>query len=126
MPLSGWQADAAWTLGGFHSSVGVLPAGAAYGSWSGSDANQGGIVSAPFSAESHSCLAVPVAHGPSLVGQSVNVLDADTGRKVMSITELTGMEGDVLTTAELFRFRGGTFESTGLVSQTVGKTKNAP
>ncbi len=44
---------------------------------------------------------------------------SDGSRKIMSITELTGMEGDVLTTAELFRYRAGRFESTGLVSQSV-------
>jgi pilus assembly protein CpaF len=38
-------------------------------------------------------------------------------RKIRSITEITGMEGDVLTTAELFRCRNGIFESTGLTSQ---------
>ena len=43
----------------------------------------------------------------------------DGSRKVISITEVTGMEGDVLTTAELFRYRAGSFESTGLVSQRV-------
>jgi pilus assembly protein CpaF len=42
---------------------------------------------------------------------------ADGRRKVTSITEITGMEGDVLTTAELFRYRGGQFEATGLRSQ---------
>ncbi len=41
----------------------------------------------------------------------------DGSRKIISITEITGMEGDVLTTAELFRYRGGAFEATGLVSQ---------
>ncbi len=43
----------------------------------------------------------------------------DGSRKIISITEITGMEGDVLTTAELFRYRAGAFESTGLVSQRV-------
>ena len=43
----------------------------------------------------------------------------DGSRKIISITELTGMEGDVLTTAELFRYRDGAFEATGLVSQRV-------
>lgn len=39
----------------------------------------------------------------------------DGSRKVISITEVTGMEGDLLTTQELFRFRAGQLESTGLV-----------
>src|SRR5262249_33486627 len=36
---------------------------------------------------------------------------ANGSRKVTSITEVTGMEGDVLTTQELFCFRSGQFES---------------
>ncbi len=40
---------------------------------------------------------------------------ADGSRKVTSITEVTGMEGDVLTVQELFRFRSGQFESLGIV-----------
>jgi len=44
---------------------------------------------------------------------------ADGSRKVTSITEVTGMEGDVLTVQELFRLRAGEFESTGIVSKGV-------
>ncbi len=44
---------------------------------------------------------------------------ADGSRKVISITEVTGMEGDVLTVQELFRFRNSQFESTGIVSASV-------
>ena len=40
---------------------------------------------------------------------------SDGSRKVISITEVTGMEGDTLTTQELYRHRGGVFESTGLM-----------
>jgi pilus assembly protein CpaF len=43
----------------------------------------------------------------------------DGARRIVSLTELTGMEGDVLTTAEVFRFHAGRFESTGLVPQGV-------
>jgi Flp pilus assembly CpaF family ATPase len=50
----------------------------------------------------------------------------DGSRKIVSITEVTGMEGDTLTTQEIFRFHQtshtadaclqGVFESTGIVS----------
>jgi pilus assembly protein CpaF len=40
----------------------------------------------------------------------------DGCRKIVSITEIVGMEGDTLTTSELFRYRAGRFEPTGLVS----------
>jgi len=49
----------------------------------------------------------------NLVVQQARLVDGT--RKVISITEVTGMEGDLLTTQELFRFHGGGFESTGLV-----------
>jgi pilus assembly protein CpaF len=41
---------------------------------------------------------------------------ADGSRKIVSITEITGMEGDVLTTAELYRWKDGAFEATGLAN----------
>jgi pilus assembly protein CpaF len=41
----------------------------------------------------------------------------DGARKVTSITEVTGMEGDMITTQEIFRLRAGQFESTGIVSR---------
>ncbi|MFA5975734.1 MAG: CpaF family protein [Elusimicrobiota bacterium] len=41
---------------------------------------------------------------------------SDGSRKIVSITEVTGMEGDRLTTQELFRFHQDRFETTGLVA----------
>ena len=40
---------------------------------------------------------------------------SDGSRKVVSITEVTGMEGETLTTQELYRLRGSGFEATGLI-----------
>jgi pilus assembly protein CpaF len=40
----------------------------------------------------------------------------DGERKITSITELTGMEGEVLTTGEVFRYNAGRFEITGFPS----------
>jgi pilus assembly protein CpaF len=42
---------------------------------------------------------------------------SDGSRKVVSITELTGMEGEILTTQELYRWKEGRFEATGLVAR---------
>jgi len=50
---------------------------------------------------------------------------ADGSRRITSITELNGMEGDVLTTTELFRYRAGRFESTGLASRWQDSDKDA-
>lgn len=44
---------------------------------------------------------------------------SDGSRKVTSITEITGMEEEILTTQELFRFRSGQYESTGVVSRSL-------
>jgi pilus assembly protein CpaF len=46
---------------------------------------------------------------------------SDGSRKVVSITEVTGMEGDLLTIQELFRYAHGTFENTGLQSSAKGR-----
>jgi hypothetical protein len=83
IPVSEWHAEPAWTVNGFHPSVGFLSSGTAYGSWSGSDANQGKIFSAPIPLAGHVCLAVPIAHGPSIDGQSVYLQDADTNRPLV-------------------------------------------
>jgi hypothetical protein len=80
-----WKADPAWTRNGFHPSVGTLSGEALYGSYSGSDANQGSQVTAPFETAGHACIAFPVAHGPSVDGQSVRIIDAGTGKTLDSI-----------------------------------------
>jgi len=41
---------------------------------------------------------------------------ADGARKVTSITQITGMEGDTLTSQELYRWKNGRFEATGMVA----------
>jgi hypothetical protein len=83
--ISEWKADPAWTLNGFHPSVGTLGREVLYGSYSGSDANQGVLTSAPFTAGGQACIALPVAHGPSVGGQSVRLVESDSGKTVQSI-----------------------------------------
>jgi hypothetical protein len=80
-----WKADPAWTLNGFHPSVGSLTGQILYGSYSGNDANEGSLVSAPFATTGVTCLALPIAHGPSVGGQSVRLVDAGTGKTIESI-----------------------------------------
>ncbi len=46
---------------------------------------------------------------------------ATGARKVTSVTEVTGMEGDLLATQELFRYRLSKFESTGIISRVLGE-----
>ncbi len=85
IPVSSWQADAAWTRGGFHPSVGTLKDENPYGSYSGSDANMGTLTSAPFATQRHGCVVLPVAHGPSIAGQSVRLIAADSGEDLGGI-----------------------------------------
>lgn len=80
-----WKMDAAWTRNGFHPSVGTLPGEILYGSYSGSDRNQGALISTAFDTAGHACVALAVAHGPSVGGQSVNVVNAATGQTIESI-----------------------------------------
>jgi hypothetical protein len=83
--ISEWKADPAWTLKGFHPSVGTLAGEVLYGSYSGSDANQGALTSAPFEPNGRDCIALPVAHGPSSGGQSVRLVEDGSGKTVAAI-----------------------------------------
>jgi hypothetical protein len=83
--ISEWKADPAWTRDGFHPSVGTLSGEVLYGSYSGNDANQGVLTSAPFATSGHTCIALPVAHGPSVGSQSVRLVDPESGKTVQSI-----------------------------------------
>jgi hypothetical protein len=85
IPISESKADPAWTPNGFHPSVGTLNGEVLYGSYSGNDANQGVLTSAPFDTGGHGCVALPVAHGPSTGGQSVRLVEPASGRIVESI-----------------------------------------
>ena len=83
--ISEWKADPAWTRNGFHPSVGTLNGEILYGSFSGNDANQGVLTSAPFAVAGHTCIALPVAHGPSLGGQSIRLVEPVSGKTVQSL-----------------------------------------
>jgi hypothetical protein len=85
IPIAAWQADPAWTRNGFHPSVGTLSGEILYGSYSGSDALRGVLTSAPFETGGRECIALPVAHGPSLGGQSIRLVEAESGLTVASI-----------------------------------------
>jgi hypothetical protein len=85
IPISGWQADPAWTRNGHHPSVGTLAGEVLYGSYSGSDAKQGGLTSAPFETGRRDCVAIPVAHGPSTTGQSVRLVEDGSGKTAATI-----------------------------------------
>jgi hypothetical protein len=83
--ISEWKADPSWTRNGFHPVVGTLSGETLYGSYSGSDANQGTLTSAPFTVVGHTCIALPVAHGPSVGGQSVRLVESESGKTVESM-----------------------------------------
>jgi len=83
--ISGWNADPAWTRDGYHFSVGTLSGETLYGSFSGSDANKGTLTSAPFETGGRGCIVLPIAHGPSTVGQSVRLVAAQSGEDLGAI-----------------------------------------
>jgi len=85
IPISNWQTDPAWTRNGHHPSVGTPAGEVLYGSYSGSDANQGTLTSAPFEAAGQACVVLPVAHGPSITGQSVRLVEDGSGKTVATI-----------------------------------------
>jgi len=72
---------------------------------------------------------IPVTSSRSQIASAINVVIqvgrlSDGGRRLLSVSELTGMEGDVITMQEIFRFRmtgrdpdgtvQGKFEATGI------------
>jgi hypothetical protein len=75
-----WQMDRSWTLSGVPAALqlGANPPKLFYGSWSGTDRNTGQIISSKFAAPANGCIVVPVLHGPSVAGLSVEIRDADT------------------------------------------------
>jgi hypothetical protein len=95
-PLEGvvWQPG----LGGFHANGvlesvenGASPVGPIYGSWG--DGFTGELSSTEFTVPANHCIVLPLIHGASAYGQSVQLRDADT-KKVI---------------ADLPMFDGGTF-----------------
>jgi hypothetical protein len=83
--IAEWKADPTWTRNGFHPTVGTLNGEVLYGSFSGNDANQGVLTSPPIAVAGHACIALPVAHGPSVGGQSVRVVDPASGKVIQSL-----------------------------------------
>jgi hypothetical protein len=75
-----WQMHRSWTAEGVPraSQFGKNPPTPFYASWSGSDRNTGQITSSDFSAPANGCLILPVLHGSSVTGLSVEIIDADT------------------------------------------------
>lgn len=75
-----WQMDRSWTVSGVPRGLqfGANPPKLFYGSWSGTDWNTGQIISSNFGAPANSCIILPVLHGPSVSGLSVEIRDADT------------------------------------------------
>ncbi len=83
-PITGleWRMDPSWTVNGVPpgSQFGTTPPKRSYGSWSGSDANTGQLRSLKFNAPVNGCIIVPVLHGISVDGLSVEIRDPDTSR----------------------------------------------
>jgi hypothetical protein len=77
-----WQMDQSWTVNELPRGLqlGPNPPRLFYASWSGSDRNTGHITSSNFSAPANSCIVLPVLHGPSVSGLSLEIIDADTNR----------------------------------------------
>ena len=67
---------------------------------------------------------IPAAVGACQIASAIHVVVqvarlADGRRKVISLSELTGMEGDVITMQEIFRFRQTGVDAEGVVKGTV-------
>jgi hypothetical protein len=86
VPNLSWQGDKNWTPNGIPPIPQLgKPEGMVRGSWSGSDLNVGSLISSPIEAPSNHCLIIPVFHGPSTGGQSVEVVDAKTNTPLAAV-----------------------------------------
>jgi hypothetical protein len=83
--MQGWKSDSNWALNGFHTSVGSPIDGRAFGSWTGDDRQKGKFRFMPFPANGKNCIVVPIARGPSALGQSAEVRDAETDQVIAKI-----------------------------------------
>ena len=63
------------------SNVGNPP-GPIFSTWQGSDAEQGAVESSAFAVPPNRCVVLPVLTGASLPGESVKLVNADTGQTV--------------------------------------------
>jgi len=58
------------------------PPGPIYSTWNGDDGNQGQIDSSDFAVPASGCFILPVLHGPSTDGLSVEIINAETAQTV--------------------------------------------
>lgn len=86
LPKLRWQTDPSWTVNRLPQQVdfGPGPQPPIYVSWSGSDAGTGQAISSAFAPPANNCVVMPVLHGPSAEGLSVDLQDAATGASIAS------------------------------------------
>jgi hypothetical protein len=85
-----WDSQGGWERNGvLPSTPSGMPSGDPYWeSWADNDAETGQLTSSVFNRPTLSCLIVPAAHGASVVGLSLRVVDADTGHTATSVPML--------------------------------------
>lgn len=75
--------EGGWKLDGYYPGVSKPPFdGAAYGSWSGGDGNQGTIKLGPFRLGKTGAIAIPLITGPRNLGMEVRVVDVSSGQLI--------------------------------------------
>jgi len=91
--IAEWHADSGWTQNGHYPSNHAPAGEILWGSFSGNDANTGTLASGPFPTAMTGCIVLPIAHGPSTVGQSLKLLSGDGDREMGEI-RLDKNQGD--------------------------------
>ncbi len=86
LPAIAWQMDSTWRVNQLppRISAGKAPTGTVYSSWSGSDSNTGRISSSAFEVPADRCIILPVLHGPSIGGLSIELSNADTRQVILT------------------------------------------
>ncbi len=82
-----WRADPGWTRNGAgpHDAKQPAPEGLQFGTWNGFDSHTGQIAFSPFPVPASGCLILPVLHGPSTDGLSVELQDNASGQVIESM-----------------------------------------
>ena len=89
-----WQMDPSWTRGGTgpDNLYGPTPSGLVYGTGRAAAGRMGQIASSGIPSPKGNCLIIPVLHGWSTAGLSVELLDSETGR---SLGQVPMLDGDI-------------------------------
>ena len=117
-----WQMDPSWTRDGTGPDklYGLAPSGLVYGTGRAAAGRIGQIASSGIPSPKENCLIIPVLHGWSTAGLSVELLDSETGK---SLGQVPMLDGDIHWSFWRVPIAAGT-KSVRLVASDAGQTRD--